>query len=49
MDLDYDHYKSNLLCHLDSLTGILKSIIGKIKILEKYLTKVESSQNCNNP
>ncbi len=43
MDIDYDHHKSNLSSHPNSLTGILEPIIGEIKISEKHLTKVKSN------
>ncbi len=49
MDMDYNHYKSNPLGHLDSLTRILKPIIGEIEIPEEYLTKVGFSHLSNSP
>ncbi len=49
IDMDYDHHKSNLLSHPDSSTGILELIIGKIEMLEEYLTKVESIHLSDNP
>ena len=48
MDMDYNYYKSNLLGHPNSLTGILKPIIGEIKMLEEYWTKIGSSRLGNN-
>ena len=43
MDMDYDHYESNLSSHPNSLTGILKLLIGEIEMSKKYLTKIKSS------
>ena len=43
IDIDYDHHKSNLSGHPNSLTGILEPIIGEIKMSEEYLTKIKSS------
>ncbi len=48
MDMDYNHHKSNLSGHPDSLMGILEPIIGEIKISEEHLTKIESSRLGNN-
>ncbi len=48
MDMDYDHHESNLSSHPDSLIGVLKPIIGEIKMLEEHLTEVESSCLSNN-
>ena len=49
MDIDYDHHKFNSSGYLDSLTEILDPIIGKIEMLEEYLTKIKSSRFGNNP
>lgn len=46
--MDYDHHKSNLSDHLNSLTGILEPIIGEIEMLERHLTKIKSSCLGNN-
>ena len=48
IDIDYDHNKSNLSGYLDFSTGILNPIIGKIKMLEEYLTEIEFSYLGNN-
>lgn len=48
IDINYNQHKSNLLGHSDSLTRILEPIIGKIKMLEEDLTKIESSRFGNN-
>ena len=49
IDMDYDYYESNSLGHINSLIRILKQIIGKTKMSEEYLTKVEFSRFGNNP
>ncbi len=49
IDMDYDYYKSNPSSYPDSLTGILKPIIGEIEMSKEYLTKVESSCLGDNP
>lgn len=43
-NMDYNYHKFNLLGYSNSLTGILESIIGKIEMSEKHLTKVKSSR-----
>ncbi len=42
MDMDYNHYESNLSGYPNSSMRILELISGKIEILEEYLTKVKS-------
>lgn len=49
MDINYNHHKSNSSSHRNSLAEILELIIGEIKMLEEYLTKIESSYLDNNP
>ncbi len=49
IDINYDHHKSNLSSHPDSLTRILEPIIGEIEMSEEHLTKVESSRLGDNP
>ena len=46
--MDYNHHKFNSSGHPNFLTGILKSIIGKMEMLEEYLTKIKSSHLGNN-
>ncbi len=47
--MDYDHHKSNLSGHLNSLMEILELIIGEIEMSEEHLTEVKSSHLGNNP
>ena len=49
INMNYNYYKFNSLRHPNSSTGILESIIGKIEMLEEYLTKIKSSRFSNNP
>ncbi len=48
MDMDYNYYKSNSSGHLNSLTGILEPIIGKMEMSKEHLTKIKSSRLGNN-